>query len=35
VALVLIALIMGAAIASALGVAVWGIATAVHHAANN
>jgi hypothetical protein len=35
VALVLIALILGAAIASVLGVAVWGIATAVHHATSN
>jgi hypothetical protein len=35
VALVLIALIMGAAIASVLGVAVWGLATAIHHASSN
>jgi hypothetical protein len=35
VALILIALIMGAALASVLGLAVWGIATAVHHASSN
>ena len=35
VALILIALAIGLALAGALGLIVWGIATAIHHAANN
>lgn len=35
IVLVLIALAVGLALAGALGLIVWGIATAIHHAASN